>query len=104
MRSYLYLLFIAALISGCTSKNNFQNKDRNIDLVIYDDQYYKFDLGKNIYSVYFVRFHPRDTTFHLSKEERESIIDKYYELGIDEIGGGKDSIADLTIDADCTKL
>lgn len=104
MKGFLHLMFAVAFISGCASKNNFQNKDRNINLVIYDDQYYKFDLGKETYSVYFVRFHPRDTIFHLTKEERESIIDKYYELGIDEIGGGKDSVSNLIIDADCTKL
>lgn len=73
------------------SCNTWEGKDRNIEIVIKDAQSYVYDLKRGIYIV-----DPLGPSivikFKLSNDEKEAIIDKYFELGIDKINDTVDKV------------
>ena len=82
----LKLLFFVSicLISSCSSNNII--KDDNIEIVIQRAQSYQYDLQLKTYTVFNMK---GDTTiqFHLSREEKRQIVDRYYRLGLGDLQG-----------------
>lgn len=77
--------FVCAIILLSCSQPKI--KDKNIEIIINSSQSYKFDLKKEIFTVLYLSKPSTELKFHLTKEEKSKIIDKYYSLDIDEIRG-----------------
>src|SRR5215218_4455177 len=82
----LRLVFLVLLLSIIACSTNDKMKDGNIEIVIQIAQSYKYDLHQETYTTFNMQ---GDTTiyFHLTKEEKRQVVQKYYSLGLDELKG-----------------
>lgn len=85
-------VLLILIFFGCSSNNI---NDKNIEIVIEFAQSYKYDLHKEVYTVFYINKPPDEIKFHLSDNEKRKIIGKYYDLDINKISG-KDKITGNT--------
>jgi hypothetical protein len=82
----LKLIFFGGIfiIASCSSKD--QTKDEKMAIEIQIAQSYKYNLQQETYTIFNMQ---GDTTihFHLTSQEKEQIIDKYYSLHLEELQG-----------------
>lgn len=78
----LFLFIPLFLLNACLSQNKI--KESNIEFIIQESQSYKYDLQRQIFTVYNMN---GDTTihFHMSEKEKQQIINLYYNLGLENI-------------------
>ena len=77
-----------------------QAKDNDLDIkiVIIEDQSCKYDLGKGIYTVFFMDKKPTEIAFKLSDVEKNEIVNSYYDLTINKINEETDIEANCLFD------
>lgn len=85
MKRYL-ILIIAIIFNACASKQ----KDENIKIVIDYPNSYRYDLDKQVFTVFFSTKPPLEIKFSITKHERTKIKNEYYKLGIDDFAGNTD--------------
>src|SRR6187401_303818 len=78
----ILLIFVFA---SCSSKKRI--KEQHIEIIIADAQSYTYNLAQQTYIVHSISMPDTTIHFNLTALEREQIIDKYYDLGIDEFKG-----------------
>jgi hypothetical protein len=79
-------------------------KDKNLEIVIEDAQSYKYDLTKEVFTIFFMAKTPVNIYFHLTDDERNRIIDKYYELGINQMVGKNKITGNIYIEDNCMDM
>ena len=62
-------------------------KDKNLEIIIEYAQSYKYDLTRSVYTVFYLDKPTTEIKFSLSNEEKNKIIEKYYDLRIHKISG-----------------
>lgn len=75
--------FCIATLLSCSTKE--QNRNRNIEIIIQDAASYKYNLKKEVATVFFQSRTPSEIKFQLTDEERNNIIESYYSLGIADL-------------------
>jgi len=78
-----WVLLIAIVGYYCSPKKPIDN---NISIIINNAQSYKWDLKKQTYTIFFVSKPPLEVKFSLSQSEKKTIISKYYELNLNNLG------------------
>lgn len=96
----LFFICVVILLS-CSSQ---RAKDTNIEIIINDDQSYKYDLKNGIYTIFYMSKPPSEIKFTSSKEEKNKIIDSYYTLKIDEITDIDKITGNIYIEDNCTTM
>lgn len=76
-------IVIIAVCSSCAS--NYAVHDTNFELVIEVPNSYKYDLKNNIFTIFYVDKSPEEVKFQLSKEEKNSLQEKYYEFRLNKL-------------------
>lgn len=95
------IVFISVItLLSCSSKV----KDTNIEIIINDNQSYKYDLKNNVYTIYYMNKAATEIKFNLSKEEKHTIINSYYTLKIDKITDINKITGNIYIDDKCTTM
>ena len=79
-------------------------KDKNLEIQIEDAQSYKYDLSKGIFTIFFMGKTPLKINFQLTNDEKNKIIDKYYELGINQIAGKNEIAGNIYIEDNCLDM
>ena len=93
-------LFLIVIFLGCSSNN----KDKNVEIIIEDAQSYKYDLKKEVYTIFYTNKVPTEIKFDLSKEEKDKIAEKYYDLRINKISGNDKRSKSIYIEDDCMTM
>lgn len=73
---------LLAVFIGCSTKGPI---DPSIEIQLEFPGSYKYDVKNEIYTVYFMEKPPLEVKFHLSDDEVNRIINKYYDLGINKL-------------------
>ncbi|MDZ4793323.1 MAG: hypothetical protein SGI83_03510 [Bacteroidota bacterium] len=82
------VFFFLVLLFFCFAKCKIKNySNERVDIVIEIVQSYKYDIGKKVYTVYFLEKKPNEIFFELSKEEDMKVQEKYYALNLDKCNG-----------------
>ena len=97
----LRLFYFVSILIIPVSCSNDKLKDRNIEITIDHAQSYKYDLTKGVFTVFLMDKPDTAIIFHLSGDERNRIVDQYYELGIDKITGVDKELGVIIIDDGC---
>ncbi len=77
-RIFFYLLFFYS----CSPQDEI---DKNLAITIQSSQSYKYDLENEVFTIFYVSKKPTEIKFHLTNEERNEIIKKYYSLKLNKI-------------------
>ncbi|MFZ1372009.1 MAG: hypothetical protein WAR78_16615 [Ferruginibacter sp.] len=98
MHRIIYFIIVFVTLVGCNSEII---KDKSINIVIDGAQSYKYDLTKGIYTVHFMDRPDTIIKFLLSSDEINKIVDKYYDLEINDITGVDKELGTILIEDNC---
>jgi hypothetical protein len=79
-------------------------KDTSLGIIIEYAQSYKYNLTNGVYSVYFTVQPKSEIKISLSTEEKERVIDKYYDLDIDKIDAENKNTAITFFEDKCSTM
>lgn len=101
MQRIIYFIVVLVTLAGCHQE---KIRDKEIDIVINMAQSYKFDLTKGLYTVYFMDRPDTTIKFLLTPDETNKIIDKYYDLEIDNITEVEKELGKILIEDNCLTM
>lgn len=84
--------------------NKETTKDKNLEILIQDAQSYKYDITKGVFTIFLMAKAPIKINFHLTDEEMNKIINKYYDLGINQIVGKDEITGNIYIEDNCMDM
>lgn len=80
-------LFIAAILVSCTGCREKQEDDRGIAIQVAFAQSWKVDLKKDTFTMLYVSRPPLAISLGLTEDERNRIVDAWYQFHLDRIEG-----------------